>query len=355
MGELINSPISHGSADGSPPASSAFIPDAFFAQAEAILASHRENPVGGNDATAMARILTVDPNEGWRDSYNEYGTASGHEVIGVATILEAIPHLRAGGFDMVITSKHDGRWPKVHALAEEIGARTVVISGEAGPTLFGGHAEESAKRRGLTYLSKGETTYTELQSLFDSLNNPAQDEEGSADFDPNKFCSGLSATQLLALDLYELITSMEAHRGYSYFASLRTVDLMESMRSGNIPVLENPLGKNSIKEYGKASVEMTKRDAERGKVIREFLIGCGYALILGGKYEVRSKSNYGGTPYLFTEKGEIDEESINLGVEALRLSTHDTVLADEEIMSVLNTFPSEVVDAVNKNLLPSEH
>lgn len=354
MGELVNSPISYGPVDGSPPASSEITPASFSAQAEAILAVHRENPLGGDGATAMARILTVDPNEGWRDSYERHGTASGHEVIGVATILEAIPLLQAGGFDMVITSKHDGRWPKVHALAEEIGARTVLISGEAGPTLSGGHAEEGAKRRELTYLNKGETTYSELQALFDSLNKPAQDEAEASDFDPNEFCSGLSGAQLLALDLYELISSMEAHRGYAYYASLRTVDITESMRSGNIPVLKDPFSKKSIKKYGEAFLEMSERDAERGKIIREFLVGCGYSLILGGKYEITSKSNHGGAPYTFTEKEEIDGESIKQGVKALRLSTGNNVFSDEEIMNKLNTLPSEVMDVVHRNLQPSE-
>lgn len=232
MGELIDSPISTTPVDDAFPSTSKITPASFANQAESILtatrAAYKENPLGGDFATAMARILTVDPDDDQREFYERQGKDAGHEVVGVATIREATPLLHAGDFDLVITSKHDGNWPKVHALAEEIGARTVLISGEAGPTLFGGYAEEGAARRGITYLSKGDSTlYSKLTALFDSLNEPTQDNSSE----------GTNAEILLS-SCIDRLSETEAKAGLTTIANAQPI--IDGLHSLALHMVTNP-------------------------------------------------------------------------------------------------------------------
>ena len=178
--------------------------------------------------------------------------------------------------------------------------------------------------------------------------------EGEHTFNPHDFYSKFSSNQRLALELYDVFSMHTERRGYLYHATLRATDSLERLKAIGVPVLEDPFTTPSFERYMNVfSLEPTN-DKEQEDRNREFTIGCGYSLILASLYEIRPRSNYGGPPYQFHKRPDIDEEKIRRGVSALKIATAGKVLEDDRIMGLLNTLPSEVLEIINTSLSPSE-
>ncbi|MDP3940944.1 MAG: hypothetical protein Q8Q49_01400 [bacterium] len=174
--EVVNSPAPQTPLGGEIPAFSDVTPSDFMPQAAGIVAALRPSTPEALSVVA-SRVLTVEPDEDWRTKYAKWGTESGHEVVGVPTVPEALKQLNEGRFDLVITSRQDGLWPHVHTEAQAQGARTVVVSGDTFSLgRISRSTEDAAKERGIEFIRKGGGTRIELGKLFASLGNEDRDD-----------------------------------------------------------------------------------------------------------------------------------------------------------------------------------
>lgn len=156
------------------------IPSTLIEQAQAIITAHKPLSPEAQSLEAMARILTVEPDEQWRETYAELATEAGHEIVGVPTVAEALDKLRDGQFDLVITSKQEGRWPRVHEAAEAQHARTVVVSGDLFSLGFiRPSAEDVAKERDVEFVSKTGDVREDLMGIFSTLDKESDNTDST--------------------------------------------------------------------------------------------------------------------------------------------------------------------------------